>query len=193
MPLTGVTGSLATLMLRRSMFTLGLSCLALGAGVAGAGACAAAASLARPAPAQRAAPAVPAGARFTFSGSLRGHARARPGHCHGANSEVAQFYFNGALAGMAKGPEVYSVAIVGTRPGGGTYTGPFPTPDGDSVTLEASIDATNYVWKGTTGRFTIKAGTGSLAVGFVPAPKPAFAKPGHGQVHITGTWDCPGH
>ena len=116
-----------------------------------------------------------------------------PGHCHGANSEVAQFYFNGALAGMAKGPEVYSVAIVGTRPGGGTYTGPFPTPDGDSVTLEASIDATNYVWKGTTGRFTIKAGTGSLAVGFVPAPKPAFAKPGHGQVHITGSWDCPGH
>ncbi len=191
MPLTGVTGSLATLMLRRSMFTLGLSCLALGAGVAGAGACAAAASLARPAPAQRAAPAVPAGARFTFSGSLRGTLAL--GHCHGANSEVAQFYFNGALAGMAKGPEVYSVAIVGTRPGGGTYTGPFPTPDGDSVTLEASIDATNYVWKGTTGRFTIKAGTGSLAVGFVPAPKPAFAKPGHGQVHITGSWDCPGH
>jgi hypothetical protein len=116
-----------------------------------------------------------------------------PGRCKGANTEVAQFYFNGALAGMARGPEVYSIAIVGTHPGGGTYTGPFPTADGASVTLEASIDATNYVWKGATGSFTIKAGTGSLAVGLVPNPKPAFAKPGRGHVQVTGTWDCPGH
>ena len=116
-----------------------------------------------------------------------------PNHCDGARGEVAQFYFNGALAGMAKGPEVYSVAIVGTRPGGGTYTGPFPTPDGGSVTLEASLNAGNYVWNGATGKFTIKAGKGSLSVSFVPAPKPAFAKPGRGHVHITGTWDCPAH
>ena len=187
MPRMRASGIVATLMARRSMLTRELSCLAL----AGA-ACAAATSTAHSAPAQRESHAVPTGARFTFSGSLRGTLVLAPSHCDGANSEVAQFYFNGRLAGMARGPEVYSVAIVGTRPGGGTYTGPFPTPDGDSVTLEASIDATNYVWKGATGRFTIKAGTGSLAVGFVPAPKPAFAKSGHGHVHITGTWNCPG-
>jgi hypothetical protein len=177
-------------MARRSVLTLELSCLALAA----AGVCAAATSPAHRAPAQRETHAVPTGARFTFSGSLRGTLVLAPNHCDGANSEVAQFYFDGTLAGMARGPEVYSVAIVGTGPGGGTYTGPFPTPDGDSVTLEASTGAgaANYVWKGATGRFTIKAGTGSLAVGFVPARKPAFAKPGHGQVHITGTWNCPG-
>ena len=64
-------------------------------------------------------------------------------------------------------------------------------PDGDPVTLEASIGAANYVWKGATGRFTIKAGTGSLAVGFVPTPKPTVAKPGHGHVHITALGTAP--
>jgi hypothetical protein len=170
------------------MLTLEMSCLALAA----AGVCATATSPAHPAPAQRESHAVPTGARFTFTGSLRGALVLAPNHCDGANTEVAQFYFNGTLAGMGKGPEVYSVAIVGPRPGGGTYAGPFPTSDGGSVTLAASTGAANYVWKGATGRFTIKAGTGSLAVGLVPAPKPAFAKPGHGRVHITGTWDCPG-
>jgi hypothetical protein len=182
-------------MLRRSMLTLGLSCLALTAGVAGAGTCAAATSSATSSEyrsqAQPEATAVPTGARFTFSGSLRGTLVLAPNGCDGVKGQVAQFYFKGALAGMAKGPEVYSVAIVGTRPGGGTYTSPFPTPDGASVTLEASINLANYVWDGATGKFTIKAGKGSLAVGFVPDPKPAFAKPGHGRVHITGTWDCP--
>ncbi len=58
-----------------------------------------------------------------------------PGHCDGANSEAARSCLNGALAGMAKGPEVHSVAIVGPRPGGWAYGGPFPTPDGASVAL----------------------------------------------------------
>ncbi len=174
------------------MLTATLSFLALAAGVAVAGASAAATSPARPAPAHRETSTVPAGARFTFSGSLRGTLVLAPSHCDGANSRVAQFYFNGSLAGMAKGPEVYSVAIVGTRPGGGTYTGPFPTSEGDSVTLEASINAANYVWKGATGKFTIKGGAGRLDVGFVPDLKPAFAKPGRGHVQITGTWNCPG-
>jgi hypothetical protein len=140
----------------------------------------------------REAPLAATGVRFTFTGSLLGTLVLAPNHCDGPNSEAAQFYFNGTLAGMAKGPEVYAVAIAGARSGGGTYTGPFPTPDGGSVTLEASINAVNYVWKGSTGRFTIKAGTGSLAVSFVPDLKPAFAKPGRGHVHITGAWDCPG-
>lgn len=172
----------------RPPLTFGFCCLALSAAVAGPGARFAAASAPYASRALREA----TGARFTFTGSLRGTLVLAPNHCDGPNREAAQFYFNGTLAGIANGPEVYSVAIAGGRSGGGTYIGPFPTPDGGSVTLEASINAVNYVWEGATGRFTIKAGTGNLAVGLVPDPKPAFAKPGRGRVHISGAWDCPG-
>ncbi|HTW99880.1 MAG TPA: hypothetical protein VMD59_13945 [Acidimicrobiales bacterium] len=129
------------------------------------------------------------GARFTFSGSLRGTLTISYSACAGASGYGGQFQLYGTLAGLSSSSTSYTVTASTSKKSGGTFT-KFPPDQGVAVVLDAEIDGAGYIWIATSGRLTTKGSRGSMDVSFVPETHPLSGKPGKGDVHVSGSWSC---